>query len=105
MKCPVCHLELQIAVRSGIEIDYCPNCRGVWLDRGELDKIIERHVQETQGVSRGVPPAYPEEPPPIASRPPRPRPTYEEDEYYEEPRGRKRRKKRDWLEDLFDLFD
>ena len=42
MNCPVCHVELRIADRQGIEIDYCPQCRGVWLDRGELDKIIER---------------------------------------------------------------
>ncbi len=43
MKCPTCTGEnLVMAERQGIEIDYCPNCRGVWLDRGELDKIIER---------------------------------------------------------------
>jgi uncharacterized protein len=43
MKCPVCtSVDLLLAERQGIEIDYCPTCRGVWLDRGELDKIIER---------------------------------------------------------------
>lgn len=43
MKCPVCNdVNLVMSERSGIEIDYCPQCRGVWLDRGELDKIIER---------------------------------------------------------------
>jgi Zn-finger nucleic acid-binding protein len=42
MKCPVCNIELKMADRQGVEIDYCPQCRGVWLDRGELDKIIER---------------------------------------------------------------
>lgn len=42
MNCPVDGTVLQMADRSGIEIDYCPTCRGVWLDRGELDKIIER---------------------------------------------------------------
>ncbi len=42
MLCPIDKLPLVIAERSGIEIDYCPQCRGVWLDRGELDKIIER---------------------------------------------------------------
>ncbi len=43
MKCPVCKdTTLAVAYRQGIEIDYCPDCRGVWLDRGELDKIIER---------------------------------------------------------------
>ena len=42
MNCPLDETELKMADRSGIEIDYCPKCRGVWLDRGELDKIIER---------------------------------------------------------------
>lgn len=42
MKCPIDGEILQIADRSGVEIDYCPRCRGVWLDRGELEKIIER---------------------------------------------------------------
>lgn len=43
MKCPVCkEPDLVISDRQGVEIDYCPNCRGVWLDRGELDKIIDR---------------------------------------------------------------
>ncbi len=42
MKCPVCNVDLKMADRQGVEIDYCPQCRGVWLDRGELDKIIEK---------------------------------------------------------------
>ena len=42
MKCPIDGSNLVMADRSGVEIDYCPQCRGVWLDRGELDKIIER---------------------------------------------------------------
>ncbi len=42
MKCPIDDTELAMTDRQGIEIDYCPKCRGVWLDRGELDKIIER---------------------------------------------------------------
>ncbi len=42
MKCPIDGTELRMAERQGIEIDYCPQCRGVWLDRGELDKIAER---------------------------------------------------------------
>jgi uncharacterized protein len=42
MKCPFCNIPLQMSDRQGIEIDFCPQCRGVWLDRGELDKIIER---------------------------------------------------------------
>lgn len=42
MKCPRCETALSISDRQGIEIDFCPQCRGVWLDRGELDKIVER---------------------------------------------------------------
>lgn len=43
MKCPTCpSSDLAMTSREGVEIDYCPECRGVWLDRGELDKIIER---------------------------------------------------------------
>lgn len=43
MKCPICTtVDLKLADRQGVEIDYCPECRGIWLDRGELDKLIER---------------------------------------------------------------
>jgi uncharacterized protein len=42
MNCPLDNTQLEITDRNGIEIDYCPKCRGIWLDRGELDKIIER---------------------------------------------------------------
>lgn len=42
MKCPKCQIDLMISDRQGVEIDFCPQCRGVWLDRGELDKITER---------------------------------------------------------------
>lgn len=52
MKCPVCVTEsLVMSERSGIEIDYCPRCRGVWLDRGELDKIIERSTNQSSQSS------------------------------------------------------
>ena len=44
MQCPVDQTVLQMTERQGVEIDYCPQCRGVWLDRGELDKIIDRTV-------------------------------------------------------------
>lgn len=50
MKCPNCNVNLVMTDRSGIEIDYCPDCRGVWLDRGELDKIIERSSQNINNV-------------------------------------------------------
>lgn len=69
MKCPVCNEpDLVMAARQNIEIDYCPQCRGVWLDRGELDKLIERSVQETE----------PQRAAPVASAPPR---EYRDHEY------------------------
>ncbi|TCT02613.1 zf-TFIIB domain-containing protein [Aquabacter spiritensis] len=67
MPCPVCKLPLVMSERQGVEIDYCPQCRGVWLDRGELDKIIDRSERD------GAPPqpAAPFVPPP-SQEPPRP---------------------------------
>lgn len=56
MQCPVCQTTLKIVDRQGIEIDYCPQCRGVWLDRGELDKLIERSMQ-AENQYRDRPPA------------------------------------------------
>lgn len=54
--CPVCRLDLVMSDRQGIEIDYCPKCRGVWLDRGELDKIIERSLPASNSpLARDVP--------------------------------------------------
>jgi uncharacterized protein len=47
MKCPNCSETLVMSERQGVEIDYCPKCRGVWLDRGELDKIIEKSTAIT----------------------------------------------------------
>ena len=67
MKCPICTTtDLLMTERQGIEIDYCPQCRGVWLDRGELDKIIERSLRELPPpavareaqVARPAPQAY-----------------------------------------------
>ena len=52
MNCPSCNTELKMSERSGIEIDYCPKCRGVWLDRGELDKIIERSAADIVPVQK-----------------------------------------------------
>ena len=52
MKCPNDNTTLVMTERSGVEIDYCPECRGVWLDRGELDKIIERSSPQAQTNQR-----------------------------------------------------
>ena len=58
MKCPTCNVDLVMSERQGIEIDYCPQCRGVWLDRGELDKIIERSAPAPSGPSPQTPQPY-----------------------------------------------
>lgn len=56
MLCPTCNnVQLVMSEREGIEIDYCPQCRGVWLDRGELDKIIERSAAEEMPALRSAP--------------------------------------------------
>ena len=68
MKCPVCtNVDLLMSEKQGVEIDYCPTCRGVWLDRGELDKIIER---EQGSMAR-----YQNEPPPPPRQAPHPNPS------------------------------
>jgi Zn-finger nucleic acid-binding protein len=53
MQCPVCITGLQVTERQGIEIDYCPQCRGIWLDRGELDKLIERSLTVSSAALGG----------------------------------------------------
>ncbi len=69
MACPVDGTTLTMSERAGIEIDYCPTCRGVWLDRGELDKIIERNSEATAATPQ--PPQAPQPPPlPQAPYPP-----------------------------------
>ena len=55
MKCPVCkNITLLMSERNGIEIDYCPECRGIWLDRGELDKLLEKNhnLQNKENINQ-----------------------------------------------------
>lgn len=84
MKCPIDGTALVITDRSGVEIDYCPQCRGVWLDRGELDKIIERSAS-------------------YAPPPPPPQPMRGASSGYEDTGYRKKKKRGGFLEDLFDF--
>lgn len=99
MKCPVCkEVDLVMADRQGVEIDYCPTCRGVWLDRGELDKIIERAAMtEASGRNGTVP--YPQ------------REYHDDDHHDDEHRGRgffggkhsdQHGRRKSWLGELFD---
>lgn len=78
MKCPICNVDLIMSERQGIEIDYCPQCRGVWLDRGELDKIIERSVSAAPGAPSNAPQrpaAAPAQPAPFPQQAPQAAPT------------------------------
>ena len=81
--CPRCGVVLTMSERSGVEIDYCPQCRGVWLDRGELDKIIERveadspqPPQQPQPAPPTAPSAWAAPPQPPAGWAPSPLPAY-----------------------------
>jgi Zn-finger nucleic acid-binding protein len=106
MKCPNCSETLIMSDRQGVEIDYCPKCRGVWLDRGELDKIIERSAAYDQGQG-GQQPDYPSQqqtpPPPYGQQP------YGQDPYSHQPYNKyndpyyKNKKKKGFLGDLFDF--
>ena len=103
MKCPVCKdVTLLMSEKKGIEIDYCPECRGIWLDRGELEKLIEKETAYNDNY-------YQE------SRKPREperdygkdyENNYKKDEYYydkQNPKYRKRRKE-SFLGEIFDIF-
>ena len=61
MLCPTCKTPLTMSERQGIEIDYCQSCHGVWLDRGELDKVIERSATETAAAPRQAAPQHQEQ--------------------------------------------
>ncbi len=76
MQCPIDGTQLVMADRQGVEIDYCPQCRGVWLDRGELDKIIDRSTQAAPPPSGGG---------------------------YQEPRGKKKKRASSFLDEIFDF--
>jgi uncharacterized protein len=84
MACPIDGTALVMSERSGIEIDYCPSCRGVWLDRGELDKIIERNASQQQPAA------------PVQQQ-------QQPQQHYEQGYGHKPYKRRkSFLEELFD---
>jgi uncharacterized protein len=95
MACPVDGTTLTMSERQGIEIDYCPSCRGVWLDRGELDKIIER------SAAAAPMPAAPPAPSPQQPTAPWGAQGYQQPGYgHSQPYYGKRKKS--FLEDLFD---
>ncbi len=100
MKCPTDNATLVMSERNGIEIDYCPECRGVWLDRGELDKIIDRARAVAPAAAHAAPapqyqePAYPQQ-------------GYQQQSYQQPgyaPQGQRpyKKKRENWLSELFD---
>jgi len=97
MKCPICvDTNLIMSERQGIEIDYCPQCRGVWLDRGELDKLIERALA-------AMPSSAPRPDAPVAPPPPQQGYYPEQRRPYPDERPYHHKKKRGFLGDLFDF--
>jgi hypothetical protein len=113
MNCPTDGTTLLMSERNGIEIDYCPQCRGVWLDRGELDKILERAKAES---AHEAPQAQPFQAQPQQYQQPEPsrgyEPRYDErrdshfsngrDPRYGDPRYRKKKSPFEFLGDIFD---
>jgi uncharacterized protein len=101
MKCPIDDSPLSVSSREGVEIDFCPQCRGVWLDRGELDKIIDRAANTLAGST----PAY--------ATTPDDRGRYDDDrargddrswdDRMSDDRRDRKRRKRGFLDDLFDF--
>jgi Zn-finger nucleic acid-binding protein len=94
MQCPVCkNVNLVMSERQGIEIDYCPQCRGVWLDRGELDKMIDRSATTNTSASTSQP-----------VRPQNmPEPNRTQDHMLHHGSNFKKKKRGGFLDDLFDF--
>ena len=93
MKCPACDVRLRLSERSGVEIDYCPDCRGVWLDRGELDKIVE-HATAMFSTPQG-------------SQETRPRDRYDDERNSRDGKSpsAKKKKRGGWLSEMFEFGD
>ena len=92
MKCPACpDATLMMTDRQGVEIDYCPTCRGIWLDRGELDKLLDRAAIATA----------PSAPVAVAATRSRQQPDFENSDYRDGQHYPRNRKK-SWLNDIFD---
>ena len=95
MPCPVCKVPLVMSDRQGVEIDYCPQCRGVWLDRGDLDKLLERATAQASAQPPSQAPQHRSE-------------RYQDSSYlprqYEQSYGsnKKHYYKKSWLSEIFD---
>lgn len=102
MRCPACSTRLVELERSEVLIDACPECRGVWMDRGELDRILDRERRAASGVRDDDEDFFAE----MEGRPGergRPAAGGDRDGYREDPKAAKKRRRRGMLEDLFDF--
>jgi uncharacterized protein len=104
MRCPACPDQvLTMSERKGVEIDYCPSCRGVWLDRGELDKIVEKASAEFASVQAAPAPPSPSQfqsPQPQSAQYAPQQPQHQQ--RYEEQKPYEKKRKKNFFEDLFD---
>lgn len=109
MDCPVCkNVNLVMSDRQGIEIDYCPNCRGVWLDRGELDKIIDKSIG---AAPQAEPARQPAPPPPYQAQQPQQHQQHQQPGYgyppppqgYPPQHHHYKKKRKGFLGELFDF--
>lgn len=117
MKCPVCDVVLKMTHREGVEIDYCPKCRGIWLDRGELDKLID--LSRSSGAYETLPvnedrkrkndePRFDDKRKRGKGYDDDRRARYDDDDDDDDDyrdRRYKKRRRRDFLEEIFDIFD
>lgn len=107
MKCPVCKdVTLLMSEKKGVEIDYCPECRGIWLDRGELEKLIEKEVsyndshyerRESSRDERDYDRDYDRDRKYKKDE-------YYSDKYYDKKKYPRKKKRESFLEDIFDVF-
>ena len=106
MKCPVCtNIELKMTDRQGVEIDYCPDCRGIWLDRGELDKIIEKSYTQAPQPQQAAPQQTTQQPQYQHSGESNPfNKKHHHDKHYNEHGGGShgQHQKKSWLSEIFD---
>lgn len=121
MKCPRCDGNLDERERQGVTVDVCPGCRGVWLDRGELEKLLayaKRELEEERAYYNTPPATPPRDYPPTPPRDYPPAPRYDEREPPSSDDRRRRHghgqhasdprygyRKKGWLENLGDIFD
>ena len=90
MKCPACpEVALVMTDRQGVEIDYCPQCRGVWLDRGELDKLMDRAVGASAAAPQSAMPGH------------RSQPDFADSDFGRS-RGHQHKRQKSWLSEIFD---